>query len=110
MPHAAKSLIDIAHDLGRGVTPAELKQLLPNVARIAVDDRLRDTAKQLVDHGSLVLFGNSIKRLLDNMAAKGIHAEIERITTDGLGNCDDLIVGSMLEAALNKEVAEAVDH
>lgn len=45
MPHAAESLIDVLHDLRRRIAPAKLKQFLPDVASVAVDDRLRDTTE-----------------------------------------------------------------
>jgi hypothetical protein len=55
-----------------------------------MDNRVRDATKQLVNHSSLVLFRDGVKRLLDNMAAEGIHTEIESISTNSLGNGDDL--------------------
>jgi len=110
VPHAAESLIDILHDLGRGVAPAELEQLLPNVASIAVNNRLRDAAQELVDHDGLVFLGNTVESLLDHMAAEGIHAEVESVAANSTGNGDDLLRSAVLKAALDQEVAEAVDH
>jgi hypothetical protein len=75
-----------------------------------MDDGLRDTAEQLVDHGRLVLFGNTVEGFLDNMTSEGIHAKSECVTTNGLGDRDDLVGRAMFEATLNEEVTEAVDH
>lgn len=44
------------------------------------------------------------------MAAKWVHGEIQGVTADGFGNFDDLLGSSVLEAALNEEVSESVDH
>jgi hypothetical protein len=92
------------------VAPAKLEELLPHVTRITMDDGLRDTAEQLVDHGRLVLFGNTVEGFLDNMTSEGIHAKSECVTTNGLGDRDDLVGRAMFEATLNEEVTEAVDH
>jgi hypothetical protein len=110
MPHATESLVDVAHDLRGRVAPAKLEELLPHVTRITMDDGLRDTAEQLVNHGRLVLFGNAVEGFLDNVTSEGIHAKSKCIATNGLGDRDDLVGRAMLEAALNKEVTEAVDH
>ena len=110
MPHATQSLVDIFHDEGRSSTPAKLKQLLPDMARVAVDDRLRNAAQKLVNHDGLVLLGYAVKRLLDDMAAKSVHAEVQSVATDSLCNRYHLFRGSMLEAALDEEVTETVDH
>lgn len=45
MPHASKCFVDIAHDLRRRVAPAQLEQLLPNMAGIPVDHSLWYTAQ-----------------------------------------------------------------
>ena len=110
MPHSTKSLIDILHDLRRGLTPAKFKQLLPDVTSIPMDDSLRDTTKKLMNHDRLVVFRNRVKRLLHDMAAKCIHGEIQGVASDGFSNLDDLLGSSVLKAALNQEVSEAVDH
>lgn len=110
VPHSAQGLIDVLHNLWGRVGPAQLEQLLPHMARVTMDDRLRDTAQELVDHDGFVLFWNGIKCLLDHMAAKGIHAQAKRIATDSVGNGDDLLRRSMFEATLDQEVPEAVDH
>lgn len=110
MPHASESFVDMPHDLRRRIAPAELEELLPNVACIAVHDRFRDPTEQLMNHDSLVFLRNTVECLLDNMATKRIHAELERVATDGIGNRNHLIVSSMLKTSLNQEVAEAIDH
>ena len=110
VPHTAKSLVDIAHDLRWGVTPAEFEQLLPHMAGIAVNDGLRDTTKQLVDHGRLVFLWHAVKSFLNDMATESVHAQGKRITTDSLSDGNDLLLRAMLEAALYKKVAKAIDH
>ena len=101
MPHAMESVVNLGHDLRRFTAPAKFEELLPHMAGITVDDSLRNTTKQFVDHDSLMFFGNTVERLLDNVAAKGVHAETERITTDSICNRNDLLGCTMLEAALN---------
>lgn len=110
VPHASEGLVDILHDLRRRVGPSELKQLLPNVAGVAVDDRLGDTTQEFMNHDGLVLLGNRVKGLLDNVAAKRVHGQAERVATNSLSNADDLLRRPMLEAALDQKVSEAVDH
>jgi len=110
MPHSSKSFVDVLHDLWRRVTPAKLKQLLPDVASVAMDDCLRDASKKFVDHDSFVIFWDDVKGLLDNMTAEGIHAQSKSVTADRIGNGDDLIRCTVFEASLNEEVAKAVDH
>lgn len=80
------------------------------MARIAVDDSLGNTTEQLVYHGCLVFLGYAVKGFLNNVATKSIHAERKRVTTNGLGNSDYLLMGTVLEAALDQEIAKAVDH
>ena len=80
------------------------------MACVAMNDRLRNTTQKLMHHDSFVVLGHSIKGLLNDMASERIHAETQSIATDGISNSDDLLWGSMLEATLHQEVAEAVDH
>lgn len=80
------------------------------MASVAVNDCVWNATKQLADHVSLVVLGDRVEGLLDNVAAKGIHAEGQHIAVDGVGNGDDLLWSAMFEAALNEEVAEAIDH
>ena len=110
VPHAAESLIDVLHDLGWSVAPAELKELLPDVAGVAVNDGLGDATEKLVDHDGLVLLRNAVESLLDNVAAKGIHAQVEGVAADSTSDGDDLLRVAVLKAALDQEIAEAVDH
>lgn len=61
-------------------------------------------------HSGLVLLRNAVERLLDNVTAKGIHAESKSVSTNSLSDSDDLLRRTMLKAALHKEVAETIDH
>ena len=82
-----------------------------------------------MNHGGFVLFGDSIESFLDDMATESIHAQGKNIATNSTGNCNDLsrvsqnswytrcvingtylFRSTVLEAALNKKVAEAIDH
>lgn len=63
-----------------------------------------------MDHDCLVVLRHGIKCLLDDVAAKRVHGEVQSVTADCLGYLDDLLRGSMLEAALDKKVAEPIDH
>lgn len=110
MPHTTERLVDELHDLRGTLSPSELEELLPDMTGISVDDSLGDAAEKLVDHDRLVVLWHRVESLLDNMAAKWIHRQIQRVATDCLGDLDDLLGGAMLEAALNEEVAEPVDH
>ena len=53
---------------------------------VAVDDSLRDAAQELVDHDGLVLLGHAVKGFLDDMAAEGVHAEVQSVALDSLCN------------------------
>lgn len=75
-----------------------------------MDNRLRDTAKELANHGSLELLGDTVESLLDDMAPESIHAQRNGITPDGIGNALDLFLSAVLKATLNKKVAKTVDH
>lgn len=110
VPHALQSLVDVLHDLGRRVRPAKFEQLLPDMACIAMDDSLGDPTEQLVHHDGLVLLWHRIEGLLDDMAAKRIHREVECVATDRFSNLDDLLRSSVLEASLDQEITKPVDH
>ena len=110
MPHTLQSIVDILHDLRRGLGPSKFKQLLPDVASVAVDDSLGNVAEQFANHMALVVLWDGIKGLLDNMAAKGVHRKVKCMAAYGLGDLDDLFRGTMLKAALNEKISEAVDH
>jgi len=110
MPHSTQSLIDFEHDLRRLPAPPQLKKLLPNMASISMDDSVWDAAKELANHICFVRFRDRVERLLDNMTPERIHAERKDITMDGIGNLNDLVWRAVLEAALDKEVTETIDH
>ena len=110
MPHATQCLVNIFHDLGWRIAPTQLEQLLPNMACIAVNDSLWDSTEKFMDHDSLVILRNDIERLLNDVAAESIHAQAQGIATDRIGNRDNLFRCAMLEAALDQEVAESIDH
>ena len=63
-----------------------------------------------MNHNCLVILRNDVERLLNDMAAESIHAQAQGIATDCIGNGDDLFRCAMLEAALDQEVAESIDH
>lgn len=110
MPHSTECLIHLGHDLRGIATPAELKKLLPNMASIAVNHRLWDSAEKLVYHHSFILLWHAVKGLLDDMTAKRIHAQSEGISSDCIGNGHNLFRGSMLKTTLDEEVTESIDH
>jgi hypothetical protein len=110
MPHATKRLVYVLHDLWWRLGPAKLEKLLPDMASIPVNDGLWDTAKKFVDHYSFVVFWNRIKCLLNNVASKSIHGEIQGIATDGLSDLNHLLWCSVFEAALHEEIAKTVNH
>ncbi len=110
MPHAAKSLVDLQHDLRGFTTPTKLEQLLPDVTSIAMNDRIWNAAKKFSDHVSFVILWDRVESLLNDVAAERVHAERQYIAVNGVGDRDNLLGSAMLEAALDKEVAEAVDH
>lgn len=129
MPHSTQCLVHIFHDLWRRLSPAELKQFLPNVAGIyykstlkcqlaeiwdrdftSVNNGFGDASKKLADHCSLKILWNTVEGLLDNMASKSIHAKIQCITANSTGNPIDLLRGTVFEAALYKEISKSIDH
>lgn len=63
-----------------------------------------------MDHNGLILLRYGIKGLLNDVTAKGVHAETQSVPTNGVCNGDDLFWSPMLEATLHEEVSEAVDH
>ncbi len=109
MPHSPQSFVHIFHDLGGRVAPAEFEELLPHMASIAVDDSLGDASKQLVHHDRLVFLWHGVKGLLDDMAAESIHTQAQGVAANGVGDGDHLLRGPMLEATLDKEIAETED-
>ena len=110
MPHATKRFVDLEHDLRWLAAPSELKQLLPDMTSITMDDGVRDPAKKFPNHVSFVAFWNRVEAFLDDVAAKRVHAKSNHIATNSVCDSNDLVWCAMLEATLYKEVAEAVDH
>jgi hypothetical protein len=110
MPHATKCLVNILHNLRGRLGPTKLKQLLPDVAGVAMNNRLGNATKQFVYHDSLIVLRDGIESLLNDMASKGIHGEIQGIATNSFSNLDDLFRGTVFKAALDQEVSKAVDH
>jgi hypothetical protein len=110
MPHTTQSFVDLDHDL-RGLTiPAQLEELLPHMTSVSMNHSFWDSTKKFTDHLSLVVLWNRIECLLNNVTTESIHAERENIAVNGVGDRNDLIRCAVLEAALDQEVAEAVDH
>ena len=101
MPHSMKCFVDLEHDLRRLTGPAQLKQLLPDVTRIAMDDSVRNTTEQLTDHIGLVLLWNRVERLLNHVTAERIHTQGKNVSVNRIGNGNDLLGRSMLKAALD---------
>ena len=110
MPHSAKSFIDIFHDLRRRFGPAKLEKLLPDMASISMNYSLWNTTKKLMNHDSLVVFRDGIECFLDDVTAESIHGEVQSVTPNGFSNLDNLLRNSVFKAALNQEVAKAIDH
>lgn len=75
-----------------------------------MDDSFRDSSKELMNHNRLVILWDRIKRLLNHMAAEGIHRKVQSISPNSLGNFDDLLGCSMLKASLNEKVSKPVHH
>lgn len=71
------------------------------MARISVNHRFRNSSQKLVDHDRLVVLWDGVECLLNNVAAEGVHGKVQSIAPDGLGNLDDLLRRTMLEATLN---------
>jgi hypothetical protein len=80
------------------------------MASITMNDSLRDTPEEFMNHDRLVIFRNRIKSLLDNVATKSIHGEIQGIASNRFSNLDDLLWSTMLEATLNQEVSKSINH
>lgn len=75
-----------------------------------MNDSLGNSTKELMDHDSFVVLWDRIKSLLDNVATKCIHGEIQSITPNSFGNLDDLLRCAMLKATLDQKVAKTVNH
>lgn len=110
LPHSTESLIHFVHDLRGVASPAELEELLPNMASVAVDYCLGDPAEKLVYHHCFVFLWYAVEGFLDNMATEWIHAQGESVAPDCVGNGHDLLGGTMFKAALDEEISESVYH
>ena len=110
MPHTPQSLIDFEHDLRWLATPAKFEKLLPDMTSIAVYDSVWNAAEQLANHVGLVVLRDGVEAFLNDVTAERVHAQGDDVSVDGIGNGDDLVRSAVLEAALNEEVAEAIDH
>lgn len=75
-----------------------------------MNDGLRNTTQEFVNHDSLVVLGDRIKSLLNNMATERVHGKVQGVSANGLGDFDDLFRRSVFKAPLYKKVAETVDH
>ena len=76
MPHVAKSIVHLEHDLRRLTTPAKLKHLLPDMTSMAMDDSIWNASKELSDHICFVILRDNVEGLLDDMAPENIHTQI----------------------------------
>ena len=63
-----------------------------------------------MNHDGLVLLGHAVKGLLDDVASESVHAQVQSVATDSLRNQHHLLRRAVLEAALDKEIAEAINH
>ena len=75
-----------------------------------MNDGLRNAAKELMDHDGLIVLWHGIECLLDDMTAKGVHGEVQSVSSNGLCNLDHLFRCAVLKASLNEEVSKSVDH
>src|SRR5690242_12678749 len=73
MPHTTKSFIDILHDLWWRLSPAKFEKLLPDMTSVTMNDSLRDTTKEFVNHDGLIVLWDRVKSLLNDVAAKCVH-------------------------------------
>lgn len=110
VPHAPERIIDVLHNLRWRLCPTEFKELLPNVASVAVDHCLGDSTQKFMDHDCLVVLWDRVKGFLNDMAAKRVHRETQSVSTNSLSNLDDLFGSAVFKATLHQEVTEAIDH
>lgn len=109
-PLANKSSVDCSHDHRWWSLPAELEQLLPNVASISMNNGVADAGQQFTHHLMLESLGNAVEGLLNDVAAKCISAKTHSVSFNMSSQAHDLVVVGALEDALNKEVAKAITH
>lgn len=110
VPHTTKSLIYFGHYLRRLATPSQLKEFLPNMACIPMNDGFWNSAKEFMNHHSFILFRDTIKGLLNDMTSKRIHAQIQGIAANSICNGNNLFRGTMLKTPLHKKITEAIHH
>lgn len=110
VPHAAERFIHPSHDLRGLAIPTQLKQFLPYMARVAMNDSLGNPPQELVNHAGLVLLRHAVKCFLDDMTAERIHTEVNCVALDCVCNCHHLLRRAMFKATLNQEVSKPVDH
>ncbi len=63
-----------------------------------------------MDHDGFVVLWHRVEGLLHDVATKSVHTKIQCISTDCIGNSNDLFGGAMFEAALNEEISKPVHH
>lgn len=63
-----------------------------------------------MDHHSLLLLRDAVKRFLDHMAAERIHTKAQSVAFDRISNRNNLLRGPVLEATLDKKVSKTIDH
>lgn len=75
-----------------------------------MNDSIRNASKQLSNHIGFVVLRHGVKGLLDDMTPERIHAQGNDIAMNGVRNGHDLVGSAMLEASLDEEIAETIDH
>lgn len=110
MPHASKCLIDLQHNLRWFARPSQFEKLLPDVTGISMNDSIWNASKKFLDHVCFVCLWDGVEGLLNDVTTKRIHAECDHIALNGISDGDNLLRSAVLEAALYKEVAKAIDH
>lgn len=108
VPHSDKGFVDVRHDLGRRLDPAKLKELLPDVAGVTMDNRFWDLLQELMYHDRFIILCNGIKCLLNDMTAKRIHRKLDRVASNCFRNPSHLVRCPVLKASLNEEISKAI--
>jgi len=80
------------------------------MACIPMDHSFGNPAQKFVDHNGFVFFWHTVECLLDHMATKRIHTEAQSIALDSIRNGNNLLRGSVFEAALDKKVSKPIYH
>jgi hypothetical protein len=71
------------------------------MASIAVDDGIGNSSQELVNHDRFVVLRDRVESLLNDVASKGVHREIEGVAPNSLRDFDHLFRRTVLEASLN---------